>query len=103
MPLQKNEKKEQKNLEVSERKKLRVRKPKMLNLNQEAQQVLDMLEANLVSVGLRRLEVRRYENQDSVTYLIWLYHTPGEVAFEGSGPTISHAIASLLNAANRHR
>jgi hypothetical protein len=100
-PLHESAPSEPKSSSKSEPKSLRVRKPKRKqpDLEPEARKLLSDLEANLVSVGLRRLELRRYEGPNGVTYLAWMYHEPGKVALEGSGRTLSQALASLLNAA----
>lgn len=105
MPLPKNGESEHKNSEASEPKKVRVRSPRKprIDLDAETREVVNGLEANLVSVGLRILEVRRYETRNGVTYLVWMFHEPGQVAIEGSGETLSQAIASLLNAARKRK
>jgi hypothetical protein len=105
MPSTEEKKKEQKSTETSKQKRLRVRKPKRrkLDLEPEARKVVNELEASFVSANLRLLEIRKYEGDNKRTFLVWMYTDPGEVAIEGSGDTLSQAIASLLNATRKLR
>lgn len=100
-PLQPNDEVEPTSSNKSEQRKPRVRKPRRrkADLDPETKEVIQNLQRNFESVNLRRLEVRRYEVPNGVQYLTWIFHEPGKVAYEGSGETLSQALASVLDAA----
>lgn len=105
-PLDETNQDEQKSSEKSEQRKPpkqeRVRKPR-IDLEPSLREQIEKLERQFESVGLRRLSIRKYEYQGT-SWVVMLETTEYDrVPYDGTGKTLSQALARAIHEAARKK